>query len=78
VSKLVTRPRFGRITAAEGRSGLKRSALYRLAGRHEGLFRKAGAATIVDLELLDQILAALPPARIGPNTPTECETPASD
>jgi hypothetical protein len=56
--------RFGRIPDAERRSGLKRSYLYRLAGKNPGLFKKAGAATIVDLEILDQILAALPAADV--------------
>jgi hypothetical protein len=58
------RPRFGRIPDAESRSGTKRGYLYRLAGRHPGLFRKAGSATIVDLEFLDRILADLPAAAI--------------
>jgi hypothetical protein len=70
-------PRFGRIPTAKLRSGLGRGALYQLASQHTGLFRKYGAATIVDLELLDEILAALPPARIGStNTSTESETPS--
>ena len=47
--------RWGRIPTAENRSGLKRGALYKLAGKHRGLFKKAGAATIVDLQLLDEI-----------------------
>ena len=54
--------RFGRIPTAEQRSGLKRGALYKLAAANPGLFKKAGAATIVDLELLDDLLAALPAA----------------
>jgi hypothetical protein len=64
--------------ASERRSGLKRNALYGSAAANPGLFRKAGAATIVDLQLLDEALAALPPARIGSNTSTECKTPFSD
>ena len=68
-------PRFGRIPAAKQRSGLGRGALYQLAGRHTGLFRKYGAATLVDLELLDEILAALPPAKIGIST--ESKPPSS-
>jgi hypothetical protein len=55
-------PRYGRIPAAEQRSGLKRGKLYQLAAVNPGLFRKAGAATIVDLLMLDDVLAALPPA----------------
>jgi hypothetical protein len=58
-------PRFGRIRAAEARSGLRRGFLYKLAAKHPGLFKKAGAATIVDLEMLDTVLAALPAADIG-------------
>jgi hypothetical protein len=42
-------PRFGRIRAAEARSGLRRGFLYKLAAKHPGLFKKAGAATLVDL-----------------------------
>ena len=61
--------RFGRIPAAEQRSGLKRGALYKLAGANPGLFKKAGAATIVDLEMLDQILAALPAADVNLGAP---------
>ena len=38
--------------------------LYQLAAQHRGLFRKADAATIVDLKMLDQILGALPAAEI--------------
>jgi hypothetical protein len=68
---------FGRIPTAKQRSGLGRGALYQLAGQHTGLFRKYGAATLVDLDLLDEILAALPPAKIGSNSSTESETPSS-
>jgi hypothetical protein len=70
-------PRFGRISTARQRSGLGRGALYQLASQHIGLFRKFGVATIVDLELLDQILATLPPAELGLNTSTESEPPSS-
>jgi hypothetical protein len=58
-------PRFGRIPAATQRSGMSRSKLYEIAGQHPGLFRKAGAVTLVDLQLLDEILADLPPAVIA-------------
>jgi hypothetical protein len=58
-------PRFGRIPVAARRTGLSRGTLYGIAARHRGLFLKAGTATIVDLQLLDQIIAALPPAEIG-------------
>lgn len=63
--QLTNRPRFGRIIPhAVDRSGLKRGALYALAAKHKGLFKKAGAATIVDLDMLDDILAALPAADV--------------
>jgi hypothetical protein len=58
-------PRFGRIPDAERRSGLSRGKLYQIAAGHSGLFKKAGAATIVDLDKLDQILANLPAAEIA-------------
>jgi hypothetical protein len=55
---------FGRIPDAEKRSGLSRKTLYAMAAQHKGLFKKAGAATIVDLTLLNDVLASLPPAEI--------------
>jgi hypothetical protein len=64
-SPIVIGSRYGRLPIAQTRSGLSRGALYDLAKKHKGLFRKYGAATIVDLEFLDQILGKLPPAEIG-------------
>ena len=61
------RPRWGRIPDGVRRSRLSRGKLYGLAAKHKGLFRKADAATIVDLEMLDQILEALPAAEINSN-----------
>jgi hypothetical protein len=60
-----TRPRFGRIPAAKAASGLSRASLYILAGRNPGLFKKFNDATIVDLDMLDAILAELPDATIS-------------
>jgi len=57
--------RFGRIPVATAESGLSRSALYGLATRHPGLFKKAGSATIVDLNMLADIIAELPDADIN-------------
>jgi hypothetical protein len=65
LERIMSSRKFGRIPAAKAHSGLGRSSLYKLAEKHRGLFRKFGAAVIVDLEFLDQILAALPPADIG-------------
>jgi hypothetical protein len=52
--------RWGRIPEAMDRSGLGRSSLYKLAAIHPGLFRKQGAATLVDFKILDDILEAAP------------------
>jgi hypothetical protein len=57
--------RFGRIPDAMAKCGLSRSALYGLATKHKGLFKKAGSATIVDLNMLDDIMAELPDADIN-------------
>jgi hypothetical protein len=57
--------RFGRIPQAKAQSGLSRSKLYELAAAHPGLFLKLDATTIVNLEMLDNILAELPEAQIG-------------
>jgi hypothetical protein len=57
---------FGRIPRAVAESGLSRSALYKLATKHKGLFKKYGDATIVDLDMLvDNIIAKLPDADIN-------------
>jgi hypothetical protein len=62
------RPRFGKIPAALSYSGLGRSKLYELAGQHPGLFKKSGATTLVDFEVLDRVLDSLPPAAIKPSS----------
>jgi hypothetical protein len=59
------RPRFGRIPAALVYSGASRSGLYEWAAKYPGLFRKNGAATLVDFDVLDMILDGLPVAEIG-------------
>lgn len=58
------RPRSGRIPAAIKYSGIGRSSLYEIAAEHEGLFVKFRGATLVDFAKLDEILDALPPAKI--------------
>jgi hypothetical protein len=60
------RPRFGKIPAAVAYSGISRSRLYELAAEIPGLFKKAGASTLVDFEVLDQMLDQLPVAAIKP------------
>jgi hypothetical protein len=53
-------PRFVRVDTAVARGPLGRSSLYDLAHKHQGLFRKAGNATIVDLDAYEKLLSALP------------------
>jgi hypothetical protein len=61
-----SRRRFGKLPAATEYSALSRATLYELAPKHPGLFKKNGAATIVDFDILDTILDELPIARIKP------------
>jgi hypothetical protein len=58
------RPRLGTILTAKSYSGHGRSRLYQLAATNHGLFRKNGRATVVDFDILDRILDALPHAKI--------------
>ena len=60
------RPRMGKIAKAVEYSGRSRSRLYELGAQHRGLFRKDGASTLIDFDVLDQILDALPVAEIKP------------
>ncbi len=60
------RPRFGKLAAAIVYSGRSRSRLYQLAAENRGLIRKDGASTLIDFDVLDRILDALPIAEIGP------------
>jgi hypothetical protein len=60
------RPRFGRLPAATAYSGISRSSLYIAAGKTPGLFRKNGAAIVVDFDVLDRLLDDLPLAKIKP------------
>jgi hypothetical protein len=62
------RPRFAKIPGAMRYSGRGRSRLYKWANQYPGLFRKDGASTIVDLEILDQILDQLPIATVKTST----------
>jgi hypothetical protein len=63
------RPRSGRLPAAQAYSGFGRSALYEMAAKYPGLFKKNGAATIVDFDVLDAVIATLPVAAISPPKP---------
>jgi hypothetical protein len=59
-----TPARFGTIPNAVVYSARSRSRLYQYAAKHEGLFRKDGKSVIVDYDILDRILDALPIAKI--------------
>jgi hypothetical protein len=66
------RPRFGRIATAETYAGIGRSKLYEMAARTPGLFRKNDRATIVDFDVLDDVLDALPYAEVkAPHKPND-------
>jgi hypothetical protein len=58
------RPRFGKMPAAVAYSGVSRSRLYEWAHRYSSLIRKNGVSTLIDFDLLDQILDTLPLADI--------------
>jgi hypothetical protein len=58
-------PRFARLPIAVETRGLSRGTLYKLATKNPGLFRKHGSITMVDLQLLDSIIAEFPPAEIN-------------
>jgi hypothetical protein len=65
-SKTQLRPRSGKIPQAVEYSGIGRSTLYELAPQFPGLFKKNGAATLVDFDILDVIIDQLPLAEITP------------
>jgi hypothetical protein len=60
------RPRAGRITDAVAHSGVSRARLYEWAARYPELFKKNGKSVIVDYDVLDRIIDALPQAAIKP------------
>jgi hypothetical protein len=69
------RPRFGRIPTAVAYSGVGRSSLYEMASKVPGLFRKNGAAVLVDLDMLEQLVLAMPVAEINmPSAKATAET----
>jgi hypothetical protein len=58
----ITAPRWGRLSDAAAESKLSKGSLYKLAKANPGLFKKLGAATIVDMVMLHQIISDLPAA----------------
>jgi hypothetical protein len=67
MSETAVAPRWGRIESAQSRSGLRRGKLYQIAKNHPGLVKKAGSASLWDLNRLEQIVGELPDADIGAN-----------
>jgi hypothetical protein len=63
------RRRFGRIRDAVAYGGISRSNLYVWASRHPGLMVKSGVTTLVNFDLYDELLDALPLADIRPPAP---------
>jgi hypothetical protein len=59
-------PRFGRLADVKQRSPVSEAKLYQIAPRYPGLFKKLDGSTIVDFQMLDEILASLPDAQITP------------
>jgi hypothetical protein len=57
------RPRAGKIPAAARYSGISKSSLYKLRAKYPALFRKNGAATLIDFDVLDRVIDELPAAR---------------
>ena len=62
VGRTQLRPRFGKIVAAAAYSGISRTVLYEMREETPGLFRKNGKSTLVDFDILDQLLDRLPVA----------------
>jgi hypothetical protein len=61
-----TRSRFLPLTAhlADPNRVAGRTKMYELAAEHRGLLRKFGHTTLVDLQVLERILAATPIAKL--------------
>jgi hypothetical protein len=65
-ARMSQRPKFGKIPRATEYSGISRSGLYNHAAERPGLFVKDGASTLVNFDVLDNILDGLPKAVIKP------------
>jgi hypothetical protein len=72
------RPRYSKIPFASEYSGRSKSRLYELAAEHPGLIRKDGASSLVDMDLLDEIMDAFPIAVIKPSTKSVAADSADD
>ena len=54
------RPRMGKMPAAVAYSGRSKSRIYEWGQQFPELFRKDGASTLIDFNVLDRILDSLP------------------
>jgi hypothetical protein len=72
------RPRYGKISFASDYSGRSKSRIYELAAEHRGLIRKDGASSLVDMDVLDDILDEFPIAVIKPSTKSVAADSADD
>ena len=68
------RPRFGRIPAALSYGGISRSRLYEWTQERPGLVRKNGRASLIDFDILDEILDGLPIATSADARPKKAKT----
>jgi hypothetical protein len=60
---------YGTVEDVEQTRRISRVQQYKMFKLHPGLARKNGQRTLVDLPMLDAILAALPDANAAPSTP---------
>lgn len=67
------RPRFGRIPEALTYAAVSRSRLYEWARERPELLKKNGSASLVDLNVLDAILDALPVAELKAPSSAQAE-----
>jgi hypothetical protein len=64
--QLAFRPRAGGVEDAVLYCGVSRASIYNAGARHPGLLKKWNGRTIVDFDILDSIIDALP---VGPAKP---------
>jgi hypothetical protein len=66
MSEIVAASRWCRVPKPPAKEcGLGRGSIYKLAKQHRKLLRKFGSATLLDRQLLAEIVAELPEANIG-------------
>jgi len=58
-------PDWGRPSQSKEKCGMPRSILYEIAREHKGVIKKLNNASYVNYSRVNQIIAALPDAKIG-------------